>query len=167
MPEKEQVSIYLSLGSNVGDREAYLETAKDMLPPGVLIEEESSIYETEPWGYTDQPDFLNQVLRGWTSLQPQELLSYLKEVERRMGRKESFKYGPRIIDIDILFYGQETYQDENLEIPHPRLLERAFVLVPLAEIAPEERHPVHGRKIEDLLSGVDQSGVREYSSSLT
>ncbi len=167
MPEEKQVSIYLSLGSNIGDREAYLETAKDMLFPGVVVEEESSIYETEPWGYTDQPDFLNQVLRGWTSLQPQELLSYLKGVEKRMGREESFNYGPRIIDIDILFYGQETYRDENLEIPHPRLLERAFVLVPLAEIAPELRHPVHELKINDLLSDVDQSGVQKYSSSLT
>lgn len=164
MPEDAYVSIYLSLGTNIGDRKDHLDTAKELLPPHVVVEEESSIYETEPWGYTDQPDFLNQVIRGRTSLKPKELLAYLKDIEKQMGRKKSFKYGPRIIDIDILFYDQETYQDSDLEIPHPRLLERAFVLVPLVDIAPKLRHPVHGREIRALLSDVDQSGVRKVAS---
>jgi 2-amino-4-hydroxy-6-hydroxymethyldihydropteridine diphosphokinase len=163
MLDDEYISIYLSLGSNIGDRKEHLDAAKEMLPPHVVVAEESSIYETEPWGYTDQPDFLNQVIGGHTSLEPKELLAYLKDIEKRMGRRKTFKFGPRIIDIDILFYGQEMYRDHDLVIPHPRLLERAFVLVPLAEIAPELVHPAHQREIQALLSDVDQSGVRKVA----
>lgn len=164
MADGEKVDVYLSLGSNVGDRKDYLDTAKKLLSPCVEALEASSIYETEPWGYTDQPDFLNQVLYGKTVLKPRELLSCLKGIEERMGRKETFKYGPRVIDIDILLYGEEVYQDDVLKIPHSRLLERAFVLVPLAELAPEVIHPLEVRKIQDLLSDVGQSGVKKVSS---
>ena len=151
--------IYLALGTNLGDREANLRQAKELLAPKVVIEMESAIYITPPWGYTDQPEFLNQVIKVKTCLNPRKLLKALKAIENIMGREKTIRYGPRLIDLDILFYGQRVVQKKNLCIPHPRLHERAFVLVPLGEIAPDFLHPLLKVRVQDLLSQVDTQGV--------
>jgi 2-amino-4-hydroxy-6-hydroxymethyldihydropteridine diphosphokinase len=152
--------IYLALGSNLGDRVANLETARKSLAPRIEIVRESPIYVTPPWGYTDQPDFLNQVIEVDTLLHPIPLLHKLKKIETEMGRETTFRNGPRIIDLDILFYGQEVYEGENLQIPHPRLQDRAFVLVPLNDIAPDFVHPVLNQSVHEMLAKVDSSGVK-------
>jgi 2-amino-4-hydroxy-6-hydroxymethyldihydropteridine diphosphokinase len=152
--------IFLGLGTNLGDREANLRTAKGKLSSQVKIVKESPIYVTPPWGYEDQPDFLNQVIQVTTSLEPVSLLFFLKAVEDEMGREATFRYGPRLIDLDILFYGQRVIREESLQIPHPRLHERAFVLVPLHDIAPDFVHPVLNESIYALLLKVDVEGVR-------
>jgi 2-amino-4-hydroxy-6-hydroxymethyldihydropteridine diphosphokinase len=153
-------SIFLALGSNLGDREANLQAAKDKMTCRIVVVQESPIYITPPWGYEDQPDFLNQVIQISTCLEPHDLLFYLKGIEDEMGREATFRYGPRLIDLDILFYGQRVIQEDALQIPHPRLHERAFVLVPLNAIVPDFVHPVLGETIRDLLSRVDTEGVR-------
>jgi 2-amino-4-hydroxy-6-hydroxymethyldihydropteridine diphosphokinase len=152
--------IFLGLGTNLDDREANLRTAKGKLSSQVKIVKESPIYVTPPWGYEDQPDFLNQVIQVTTRLEPTQLLDYLKGIEDDMGRKATFRYGPRLIDLDILFYGQRVIREESLQIPHPRLHERAFVLVPLHDIAPDFVHPVLNESIYALLLKVDVEGVR-------
>ena len=152
--------IYLALGSNLGDRVANLENARKALAPKVTLIRESPIYVTPPWGYTDQPDFLNQVIEVETLLHPIPLLHKLKEIEADMGREATFRNGPRIIDLDILFYGQEVYKGELLQIPHPRLQERAFVLVPLNDLAPDFVHPVLNESVREMLTKVDSTGVK-------
>lgn len=155
--------VYLGLGSNIGDREANLREALSRLSAKVKLEEVSSIYETEPVGYTEQPWFLNLVCRGHTALEPRPLLDFVKALEREMGRKPGVRWGPRLIDVDILFYDDVVYSDEALVIPHPRIQERRFVLVPLAEIAPDLVHPVLGITVTELLAGVqDPATVRLY-----
>lgn len=146
-----QHRVYLALGSNLGDRRANLAAALAALAPQVRLLKRSALYETAPWGYADQPDFLNQVVAAETALPPVELLAYLKEIEVQVGRQPSFRYGPRAIDLDILFYDELVLETPELVIPHPRLDERLFVLAPLAEIAPELVHPVLGVSIGDLL----------------
>lgn len=131
------VTVYLALGSNVGNRRAHLLAAIDQLEQQVRVEQVSAIYETEPAYVTDQPRFYNTVLRGSTCLTPAELLHFAKSIEQRMGREEGQRYYPRPIDIDILAYGDLQLAQPDLIIPHPRITERAFVLVPLAEIAPD------------------------------
>jgi 2-amino-4-hydroxy-6-hydroxymethyldihydropteridine diphosphokinase len=155
-------TIYLALGSNLGDRFANLRAAKTALPPAVRVVQESPVYETPPWGLTDQPAFINMVLKGETSLGPVELLHQLKNLETVLGRVPAVRWGPRLIDMDILFYADLVLQIQGLVIPHPHLHERAFVLVPLADIAPGLLHPVFGRTVRDLLAGVDSSGVKPY-----
>ncbi len=155
--------VYLGLGANLGDRLDNLQHAIQALPPAVSILRLSSIYETEPWGYRDQPAFLNQVLEGSTDLSPNDLLQYLKQVEREMGRRPTFRYGPRLVDLDILFYGDQVIDQPDLAIPHPRLAERAFVLVPLAELAPGLLHPASRQTVRQMLSQVDTAGVRKFS----
>ncbi len=155
-------TVYLSLGSNLGDRAAHLRHAREALTLRVRPIKASSVYETAPWGVTDQPNFLNQVLAGETDLGPQALLDFLKYLEAELGRTPTFRYGPRVIDLDVLLYGQLVLEAPRLTIPHPRLHERAFVLVPLAEIAPDLRHPVLGRTIAELLAEVDTRGVEKY-----
>ena len=152
--------IYLALGSNLGDRVANLENARKALAPKVTLIRESPIYVTPPWGYTDQPDFLNQVIEVETLLHPIPLLHKLKEIEADMGREATFRNGPRIIDLDILFYGQEVYEGELLQIPHPRLQDRAFVLVPLNDLAPDFVHPVLNESVREMLTKVDSTGVK-------
>jgi 2-amino-4-hydroxy-6-hydroxymethyldihydropteridine diphosphokinase len=155
-------TLFLALGSNLGDRFANLRAAITALPPAVRVVQESSVYETPPWGLTDQPAFLNLVLKGETSLGPVELLHQLKNLETGLGRVPAVRWGPRLIDMDILFYADLVLQIQGLVIPHPHLHERAFVLVPLADIAPGLLHPVFGRTVRDLLAGVDSSGVKRY-----
>jgi GTP cyclohydrolase-4 len=154
---------YLCLGSNLGEREANLCQALTLLSLKANLEEVSSIYETEPIGYKEQPLFLNLVCRITTNLPPEEFLHLAKEIETRMGRVSSFPNAPRIIDIDILFYDNKIMETRNLTIPHPRLQDRAFVLIPLAETAPDLVHPKLGKSIARLASDVKgKKGVRKY-----
>jgi len=122
--------------------------------PGVKLKNRSSLYETEPWGKTDQDKFLNQVIEIETSLPPRELLKELQDIEINMGRQRKEKWGPRIIDLDILLYGNEVLDDPQLAIPHPRMRERLFVLVPLAEIGADLRFPDNGATVREVLSSV-------------
>jgi 2-amino-4-hydroxy-6-hydroxymethyldihydropteridine diphosphokinase len=128
----------------------------------VTVLESSPVYETAPWGVTDQPAFLNMVIKGKTRLSPRNLLKHLKLLENRLGRLPSIRYGPRKIDMDILFYADLLFAAPELTLPHPRLHERAFVLVPLADIAPGLVHPVFGKNILQLLAEVDTTGVKPY-----
>lgn len=151
--------VFLSLGSNLGDRQKNLLAVENLLPPQVIVKERSPIYETEPWGYQEQPRFLNQVLSVTTSLSPWDLLTYLNDIEKSIGRKPSFRYGPREVDIDILLYGDQEIVQENLIIPHERLTERAFVLAPLADLAPELILPGSKNTIAGILDTIDTSDV--------
>lgn len=156
--------VYLSLGTNLGDRSANLENARNALQQAMTILRASSIYETEPWGFQDQPAFLNQVLKVSTSFEPLKLLDFLKNVESEMGRLANFRYGPRLIDLDILLYGRQVIKTQGLQIPHPHLHERAFVLEPLAEIAPNLVHPLMHKRISTLLAQAeDRDGVKKWT----
>jgi 2-amino-4-hydroxy-6-hydroxymethyldihydropteridine diphosphokinase len=156
----ESKQIYLSLGANLGDRFANLGRAIKALPEvGIRILRRSSIYETEPVDYLDQPWFLNCVVEAETCLNPRELLEQLQSVERNLGSRKLVPRGPRIIDLDILFYGAEVFREAGLEIPHPRLAERRFVLVPLAELAPDFRHPVLRKTAAEMLASTQDRSV--------
>jgi 2-amino-4-hydroxy-6-hydroxymethyldihydropteridine diphosphokinase len=151
---------YLGLGTNLGDRRANLSAAAAAIAPAAVILRSSSIYQTEPWGYLEQPAFLNQVLEVETSLSPADLLAALKRLEASLGRQATFRYGPRLIDLDILLYDQIVIHQPDLVIPHAQLAERAFVLVPLAELAPGLIHPLLGVSIAELKDRIDLSGVK-------
>ena len=155
--------VYLGLGSNLGDRRGRLLEALERLEAHVKLEVCSSIYETEPWGYVEQPRFLNAVCGGETDLTPEELLGAVKTVETEMGREPIFRYGPRAIDIDILLYDAALIEQENFSVPHPHLHERDFVLAPLNEIAPEAVHPRLGKTIEALSAALDLTQVQVYA----
>jgi 2-amino-4-hydroxy-6-hydroxymethyldihydropteridine diphosphokinase len=156
-------TVNLALGTNLGDRPGNLRAAIAALSPTVTVQKQSFIYETLPWGVIDQPSFLNMIITGETLLKPQELLKNLKELETHLGRVPSIHYGPRKIDIDILFYDDLIFDSPELTLPHPHLHERAFVLVPLADLAPEQIHPVLGKTIRQLLAEVDTTGVTRYA----
>jgi 2-amino-4-hydroxy-6-hydroxymethyldihydropteridine diphosphokinase len=156
-------TVYLGLGTNIGDRKKHLQDAIDSFFPNITCGKLSSIYETKPIGYTEQTDFLNQVVMAETKLSPLSLLNQLKAIESKMGRKPTFRFGPRAIDIDILFFDDLVQQSPRLTIPHPRLHERAFVLVPLAEIAPRFIHPLLKKRVIDIATEVGRSGVNFYA----
>ncbi len=157
-------SIVLSLGTNKGDREAYLEQAHELLKgKGISVLKASSVYESEPVGYADQGDFLNQLLIVETTLKSEELLKTCLGIESEMGRVRSIKNGPRVIDIDLLFYHDEVSDKEDLILPHPRISERLFVLIPLVELLAHEIHPIIGVSSQKLLENCkDQSKVEKY-----
>jgi 2-amino-4-hydroxy-6-hydroxymethyldihydropteridine diphosphokinase len=160
--------VFLSLGANVGDREKNLRTAIAALPElGVKIKKVSSIYETEPVDLLEQPWFLNCVVEGETIVPPVELLKKLRELEKRMGSKKLVANGPRLIDLDISVYGQHTIDSPELQVPHPRMLLRRFVLAPLAEIAPDLKHPSWSGTAAQLLATLtDRSAVKKISGDL-
>jgi 2-amino-4-hydroxy-6-hydroxymethyldihydropteridine diphosphokinase len=159
--------IYLSLGSNLGDRAANLDGAIAALPAaGVRVLRRSSFYETEPVDFLEQPWFLNCAVEAETSLSPVELLGALQGIESMFGSKKLVPRGPRIIDLDILFYGASVIHAEGIEIPHPRMANRRFVLVPMAELAAGFRHPVLDATIAELLAATpDKSIVRMWRPS--
>ena len=160
------MKVYLSLGANLGDREGNLRGAiAELRAAGVKVARVSSFYETEPVDYLEQPWFLNCVVEGETEVAAVELLRRLREIETRMGSKKEFEKGPRLLDIDILLYGDETIETSELEVPHPRMLQRKFVLAPLAEIAPGLRHPRWGATVEESLQNTaDRSQIRKWSA---
>jgi 2-amino-4-hydroxy-6-hydroxymethyldihydropteridine diphosphokinase len=152
--------IYLSLGSNLGDRESNLNGAIAALQgAGVRVLRQSSFYETEPVDFFDQPWFLNCVVEAETSLSPVQLLGTLQGIERTLGSKKLIPRGPRIIDMDILFYGASVIRAEGIEIPHPRMANRRFVLVPMVELAPSLRHPVLDATIAELLAATPDKSI--------
>ena len=152
----EEVTAYLGLGSNMGNRQDNLEKALAFLSQRLRIKNVSSIYETEPVGNVNQPRFLNLVCEVHTGLTPMALLTLGKGIESKLGRISGKRNAPRTIDIDILFYGDQIIETPELVIPHPRLTERAFVLVPLAQIVPDLVHPVNGKTIKELLKGIKE-----------
>ena len=152
--------VVLGLGSNLGDRDAFLRAALAGLAPACQIERVSSIYETAPQLVADQPLYHNLVCAGRTRLAPLDLLRFLKDLEQRLGRRPSYRYGPREIDLDIVLYGDQVLSTPELTIPHPRMAERAFVLVPLAEIAPDLRHPLLRRTMRELAAAVADQDIR-------
>lgn len=151
--------IFLALGSNLGNRAANLKEAIASLPPQMEVKAKSKVYETPPWGYVEQEKFLNQVLMAKTYLEPEALLKHLKRLEVALGRKATFKNGPRLIDIDILFYDNLVFESAALVIPHPRVHERGFVLLPMMDIAPDFVHPVKQKSVRDLIAGCDLRGI--------
>lgn len=153
--------VYLGLGSNLGDRRHNLASAlQNLAAPDLRILRESSIYETEPRDYLDQPWFLNQVVEVETSLFPRQLQRRIQKIERGMGRRPVIPKGPRKIDIDILLFGEAIVSTPELQVPHPRMAERRFVLAPLAELAPELRHPRTRRTVSEMLADVATQRVR-------
>lgn len=145
-------TVYLSTGSNLGNRENYLLQAEEAITELVgHIDARSSVIETAPWGKTDQPNFLNRVLRVKTKLPPLFLMETLLQIERDMGRNRHEKWGPRIIDLDILFFDNRIIDEEGLCVPHPHLHERDFVLKPMVEIAPDFMHPIMEKTVAELL----------------
>ena len=167
MKKQNSATIYLALGSNLGNRDNNLQNAREALPPFVTIEKKSTIYETPPWGYTEQPPFLNQVVSGKTDLLPLELLAAIKKIESKLGRQKSFRFGPRSVDIDILLYDELILVTSTLVIPHPRMLQRGFVLVPLAEIAPKLIIPGTSRTDKEHLQRVSIEGIHPFQGKTT
>lgn len=154
---------FIALGSNISDREAHLVKAIDALRSHdmIKIKRVSSLYITEPVGYMDQDSFVNMVVQIETRLSPLELLDVTQAIEVEVGRKQTFRNGPRIVDLDILLYEQENMELKELQIPHPRMWDRAFVLVPLAEIAPEIYSTNHRRTLRELMAEelINKEGV--------
>ena len=163
---QQTIAVYLGLGSNLGNRRDNLDRALDFLSQRLRIGKVSSIYDTEPVGNINQPRFLNLVCQVYTTLTPIELLALVKGIENKLGRVSGKSNAPRPIDIDILFYGDQVIETPELIVPHPRLAERAFVLIPLAEIALELVHPVSGKTVEELKIGVSGGqGVFEWEDN--
>jgi len=155
-------TVYLALGSNLGDRLANLKQAIDALTPQMDVKAKSSVYETPPWGYEDQPKFLNQVVKAKTYLDPEPLLKHLKRLEVALGRQASIPNGPRLIDMDILFYDDLVLNTASLVIPHPRLQERGFVLLPLMELSPDLVHPLNKKSVREMAAQCDLAGIKKF-----
>ncbi len=158
---KRYINVYLGLGANLGDRREALKKVQVLIDNYIgKIAKRSSIYETQPWGLPEQPPFLNMVVMANTTQDPRGVLLSIAKIEKEMGREHVEKWGPRAIDVDILFYGKRIVRDKGLEIPHPELHKRAFVLVPLMEIDPELEHPVFKQPIDELyMNCTDNSEV--------
>ena len=150
--------VYIGIGTNLGNRQKNCSRAIELLEKrGIFVKKMSSMHETEPWGVTDQPQFINVALEVETELEPYHLLRTLKDIEREIGRGETFKWGPRIIDLDILLFDDLVLREPSLQIPHPLMQERDFVLKPLCDIAPEKIHPLLRVRICDLLKKLEKS----------
>ena len=149
--------IYLALGSNVGNKKEHIDTAVELLREHVTGIITAKIYETEAMYYKNQDSFLNTVIRGKTKFNPKELLTFVKDIEKQAGRIDRFRYGPREVDIDILFYNDLVYRDEDLAIPHPLMQEREFVLRPFMDIDPDFIHPVLNISIRDLFEKLKEN----------
>lgn len=154
--------VYLALGTNLGDRPANLKQAIASLTPQLEVKLKSQVYETPPWGVENQPKFLNQVIKAQTYLDPEPLLKHLKRLEVALGRIPSIPNGPRLIDIDILFYDDLVMDKPSIVIPHPRLQERGFVLLPLMEIAPNLVHPVSKKTVRELVELCSTEGIEKF-----
>jgi 2-amino-4-hydroxy-6-hydroxymethyldihydropteridine diphosphokinase len=153
-------AVYLALGTNLGHRRNNLTQALQKLPPAVEIIVVSRLYETAPAYVLDQPPFLNMAMKGQTALSPTNLLAYLKQIETDLGREKTIRYGPRNIDLDIIFYNELVLDIPDLQIPHPRMAERGFVLRPLADIAADIVHPVLKQTVSELVAGLsDEDGI--------
>ncbi|MSQ12066.1 MAG: 2-amino-4-hydroxy-6-hydroxymethyldihydropteridine diphosphokinase [Dehalococcoidia bacterium] len=154
---------FLGLGSNLGDRGDYLARALALVEEnGVRVVAISPIYETEPEEYTEQPRFLNAACQVETSLAPRDLLRLLKRIEKQLGRADPVQNGPRTIDLDLLLYDDAVLKGAEVEVPHPRMARRAFVLVPLVDIAPGARHPLLGKTVGEMARALDRSGVQMW-----
>mgnify|MGYP000981149268 CR=1 FL=1 len=150
--------VYISFGSNIGDREKAIEEALDLIDQNQMkITKRSDIYETEPYGYTDQPVFLNGAVEVETKLTCREVLEKLLNIEKEVGRVRKFKWGPRLIDLDIIFFNDEIYDEEDLKVPHTDMQNRDFVLKPLNELCPDIIHPVLKKTIKELLEDLKMS----------
>jgi len=165
IPTSEPIITYLLLGNNLGDQVAILRKARILLSLYVgTIHATSSLYETAPWGQLDQANFINQAISIETKLAPDELMDAIKKIEEILGKKKITKWGPRTIDIDILLYKDDIINAANLEIPHPRMLSRNFVLIPLSEIAEEVIHPIAKKSIKELVGMcIDKGEVEIYN----
>ena len=158
-------TVYLALGSNIGDRESNLRAAiLSLSAAGIAVLRESPIYETEPVGYANQGWFLNMVVEAGTALFPMQLLTRTGKIERALGRVRTVPNGPRTIDIDVLLYANAVVRTPRLEIPHPRMQERRFVLAPLADLAPALRHPVLRQTVRQLLDAAPAQNIRRFHS---
>lgn len=154
---KKKTKVAIALGSNLGERESNIQSAIEHLKEGLLESIQiSSLIETEPWGIKEQPKFLNGVVTGFTNENPVGILTFIKKLEKKLGRTKAIKNGPRIIDLDLICFGEENYESLELEVPHPRMAERDFVLIPLFEVWPDWIHPKLKKNVGQLLKMVNQ-----------